>query len=841
MHDPLKAKLTCILLVSILFTGLRGSTAEGILRTTPPAASSTKPGLVLEQWQVFPASITLKQGSTWQRILASSISKQGFYEDHGEVIQVVSRNKGIFKKMDTQWVAIAPGNTVLEVTDTFGNIVSEIAVDVSQGSIPPLAPSFVDDVQPILTKAGCNNGACHSKPGGRNGFELSVFGHAPELDYGEILHGARGRRIFPANPSKSLLLMKPMLQVPHEGGSPLKDHPLWHSILVEWIAAGMPYHHTSMPALSRLEIFPEEARIRRNSSFHLAVMAHYEDGSVRDVTHLAEYQSTDKDFMMVDHMGQGRSMNRDGRGVVVARFSGLIAESQWIVPRSGHEGQVADSFDTLPENNFVDTHAHAYLKELGYLPSGLCTDEEFIRRSSLDAVGVLPTTQASLNFLADKTSGKRKKWIRQLLKHRWMGDYWANQWADLLRPNTDRAGIKSVYMLDQWIRECFRKNMPYDAFVREILTLEGSNHKATPASIYRDKRTPEDLTVLFSQVFLGVRLECAKCHHHPFEKWGQEDFYQAAAHFGSVKQKGAGVSPPISAGTETFFFRSGGQVKHPRTGEVMQPMPPGGSPQPTDKVKDPRGEWMTWMLDPENPYFARAIVNRVWSVFFGRGFVHPVDDFRTSNPPVHEPLLQALSEDFIQHGYDLRHLMATIMESRLYQLSSSPNRFNAGDTRYFSRYYRKRLPAEVLLDAVSDVTGIRQPLEGLPPNSRAVESWNFKINSQFMDAFDRPNSSSDPPCVRINRPSVVQALHMMHSEDLQKKLQSKHGWVEELMQSGLHHGTMVEQVYLKLLSRYPTPEEKSIALKALSGDTPREGVEDILWALLNSAEFVFNH
>src|SRR6185436_12785426 len=403
--------------------------------------------------------------------------------------------------------------------------------------------------------------------------------------------------------------------------------------------------------------------------------------------------------------------------------------------------------------------------------------------SSLDTIGVLPTPDEARAFLADTGSDKRARWIEHLLTHPAYGDYWANKWADLLRPNPDRAGVKSIFVLDQWLREQFRNNKPYDQFVREILLAEGSNHRDGPAVIYRDRREPPELTTMFSQLFLGTRLECAKCHHHPNEKWSQDDFYQFAAFFGSVKQKGAGLSPPISAGRETFYFAPGGTVKHPVTGEAMPPRALDGPAAKAAEQIDPRGALADWLCAPENPFFARAAVNRIWANFFGRGLVEPVDDFRISNPCVNPELLDALARDFAKNGYDLKRLMRTIMESRLYQLSSAPNASNLADTRNFSRAYRRRLPAEVLLDAVNDATGVPSTFAAMPANSRALQTWSYKMESHFLDAFGRPNSSSDCPCERDTHLSVVQSLHLMNARDLQSKLANEKGRCRLLAES----------------------------------------------------------
>ena len=403
--------------------------------------------------------------------------------------------------------------------------------------------------------------------------------------------------------------------------------------------------------------------------------------------------------------------------------------------------------------------------------------------------------------------------------------------------------MKSVFLLDQWLRDQFRANRPYDQFVRDILMAEGSNHRAGPAVVYRDRRDPPELTTQFSQLFLGTRLECAKCHHHPNEKWSQDDFYQLAAYFGPVKQKGAGLSPPISAGTETFYFTPGGEVKHPVSGVAMTPRPPEGPELPKSESRDPRRHLADWLTAPENPFFAKAAVNRVWGHFFGRGLVHPVDDFRSSNPCVNPALLDALAADFAAHGYDLKHLLRTVMASRTYQLSSVPNATNLGDTRQFSRSYRRRLPAEVLVDAVSDVTGVPETFSAVPPGGRAMQTWSYKIASHFLDAFGRPNSSSDCPCERDAQLSVVQTLHLMNSKILQGKLSDPKGRVRQLANSDRSQSDLVGELYLLLLNRLPAEPELQAALRAFSapGATRNTAVEDVFWALLNSPEFVLNH
>ena len=741
--------------------------------------------------------------------------------------------------------AVRSGNGVL--TAQFQGKRVQVPVKVhgpvnSSSSLTNSPVSFLRDVLPSLSKAGCNAGACHAKQDGQNGFRLSVFSYDPKSDYAEIVKENRGRRIFPAAPDESLIIKKPTTVLPHEGGLRFERGSETHRLLVRWLREGMAYSRTNESALERITAFPKERRYRKGGSQRLLVQAHYSDGSIRDVTRLAGFDSNDKEIAKVDERGLITIGSFTGQGVIVARYMGFVADSQILVPaeRLLPEAQYA----SLPTNNFIDELAYAHFKQLGLFPSELCTDAEFLRRARLDAIGLLPTPDEVRAFLADASPDKRRKFIAQVLDDPAYADYWANKWADLLRPNPDRVGVKSVFVFDQWLRESFRQNMPYDQFVREILLAEGSNHRDGPAVVYRDRREPADLTTMFSQLFLGTRMECARCHHHPNEKWSQDDFYQFAAFFGTVKQKGAGVSPPISGGVETFYFAPRGKgVKHPVSGEVMSPRPPDGPAPQCAADTDPRRALADWLTAPDNPFFARAAVNRVWAVFFGRGLVEPVDDFRISNPCVNPALLNALADDFAKHGYDLKHLMRTIMESRLYQLSSTPNDSNLADTRNFSRAYRRRLPAEVLLDAVNAVTGVPDIFAGMPVGARAMQAWTYKIDSSLMDAFSRPNPSSDPPCDRDRQMSVVQSLHLMNSKALQAKLSHKTGRARQLADSNKPPAEIVTELYLVTLSRPPTDEELKLALAAFTAEkaTRQTATEDVVWALLNSAEFVFNH
>ncbi|MCB1091082.1 MAG: DUF1553 domain-containing protein [Verrucomicrobiae bacterium] len=707
--------------------------------------------------------------------------------------------------------------------------------------------SFRNDILPILSRNGCAAGSCHAKAEGQNGFALSVFSYNPQADYREIVHNARGRRVFPAAPEQSLIILKATNRIDHEGGEAIKPGSVAEQTLLDWIRQGMPWEIPGEPSVERIAASPPDARYSKAQTQSLQVTAHFTDGSTRDITHLCEFKSPDTKFATVDEDGHVTMGRTPGEGTIVVRYLDHVDIARITLPPD--QLQPDSAYAALVENNEIDRYSYERFKKLGILPSELCSDSEFIRRVTLDVIGRLPSPERVTAFLADTKPDKRSRLIEELLSEEnnaAYADYWATKWGDLLRPNTQRVGVKPVYLMDDWIRRKFRDNTPWDQFVRELLTAQGSSHDVGPIAIWRDKREPSDMAEYVSRIFLGIRLDCAKCHHHPSEKWSQDDYYSLAAFFGSMKRKGQGISAPISGEPEYWWFQPGvsGTVKHPVTDAVLTPKPPEGpvfADIPADT--DPRTVLLDWMTSPEHPQFARASVNRVWGELFGRGIVHPVDDFRASNPPTNEPLLDWLASDFARNGYDLKKLLRTILNSRLYQLSSLPNPTNVADTTSFSRSYRRRLPAEVMLDAVADLTNQPETFQGLPVGSRAVQQWNHLLKNDFLDAFGRPDSSADCPCERDRNSSVVQSLHLMNSEQLQAKLTNSAGWAAELAKSDQSDEALVERVYLASLSRSPTSEERDLALAYFKSDgiTRQAAIEDLLWSLVNSAAFVFNH
>jgi hypothetical protein len=707
---------------------------------------------------------------------------------------------------------------------------------------PPGRISFRNEVMPLLAKAGCSAGGCHAKPEGQNNFKLSVFGYDPQQDFNEIVHDAHGRRLFMAAPEESLLLLKATGSVPHEGGSRFtKESEVYRKILT-WITQGALFDPPDAPQLKEIQVAPKHPTLPPKGQLPLKVTAFFTDGSSRDVTALALYASTDKELVDAEETGMLKAGQLRGEGVVVVNYMGAVDVARPVIPPAKTLSPA--DFARFPVHSEADHLIHRRLQSLGVLPSESCTDSEFIRRSALDCIGRLPTAEEARTFLADPAPDKRGKWVSKILSDPNYADHWAVKWGDLIRPNPSRVGVKPVFLLDLWLRDVFRRNVPYDAMVRELLTAQGNSHQYGPVAVARDKRDPVDASGFVSQIFLGVRMECAKCHHHPSEKWAQEDYYQLAAFFGKMRSRGQGISAPISGEVEMWWYDPAGKgVTHPLTETVLTPKVPDGPEMPYTSGTDPRAQLVDWMVDPKNPFFARAIVNRMWGEFMGKGIVEPVDDFRASNPPSNPELIDWLSADFVAHGFDLKHLMRRILETAAYQRSSLPNASNAADQRNFARSLRRRLPAEVLLDAVGDLTGARDTLGGLPAGSRAVQTWNHKLSSEFMDAFGRPNPSLECPCERERKPTVVQSLHLMNSNGLQAKLVSGKGKAAQWAASSKSPEEVVREIYLSAYAREPDAVELQSASAHLSrGDVPRaESVQDVVWAVMNTPEFVFNH
>ncbi len=703
----------------------------------------------------------------------------------------------------------------------------------------PAIVDFENDLQPIFTRFGCNSGPCHGKARGQGGFQLSLLGFDGQQDYDAIAKEGRGRRVFPGAPENSLLIAKPAGKTPHGGGKRLDVDSPEYQTLLNWVRQGMPRKAPNAATLQSITVSPPSLILAASQTQALTATAKYSDGADRDVTRLTAFQSNEAPIAAVNENGLVTAGQITGDAAIMARFMGQIAVCDVMIPRP--EVIPAEVYAQLPRNNFIDELVWQKLQRLNITPSPVCDDHTFLRRATTDISGRIPTLEEVNAFLADTSADKRSKLIDRLLEEPEFADHWANKWADLLRPNPYHVGIKATFNYDHWIRQSFHDRKPWDQFVRELLTARGGTFRDGSVVMFRDRRQPEELTTLVSQLFIGVRLDCAKCHHHPFEVWGQDDFYSFAAYFSKIGRKGTGISAPISGSEEFVFTGTSGSVTHPVTGATMKPRPLFGEAPPVVEGQDQRESLAAWITSPNNHLFAQVMSNRVWADLLARGFVEPVDDLRATNPPTNGPLLKALGEHFRDSGFSITELIRVVANSHVYQLSSLPNETNAADTRNYSRHYRHRLRAEVLLDAVSLVTGVSQEFDAMPPDSSAKQLWTHRSDSLFLDTFGRPDPNQDPPCERMSDSTVVQSLHLMNSEKLYRDIGSDGGTAKSLADSEKSAEEISGELYARVFGRKPTVEETALVteLLAAEGAVRRQVIEDLMWAMVNSAEFVF--
>lgn len=733
-------------------------------------------------------------------------------------------------------VAVANGQTIIDAR--IGEESYQFPVKVA--GVEQTEFGFYHDVQPILAKSGCAAGACHAAQHGQGGFKLSVFGFDPQADYEAIVKASRGRRVSFSNPDLSLFLRKPSMQERHEGGLRVDQASVEYAVLENWIESGAKPHADS-PRVESIAIEPTVRVGQPLMKQQLRVVAKYADGRERDVTPLAIYDSLDPVIAAVDAGGLVTAQSK-GQTNIMVRFEGQAAVSTMLIPYSG-DFELAE----WTSNNFVDELAARKFRDIGLQPSPLCDDATFVRRAFLDCIGTLPSPDMVVEFIESKAPDKRERLVDRLLGltgepqldtyNDQYAAYWTLKWSDLIRNNSIALGEQGMWALHNWIKTAFRENWPYDRLVRELVTAQGSIYSEGPANYYRVNGDPSELTEATSQLFLGVRLECAKCHHHPFEKYSQSDYYSMAAFFARVGSKNSEEFGLF--GRETVVMvRDSGEVKHPRTNQQMLPTTLDG--KVVEHELDRRIPLADWLTSPENPFLAKSVVNRYMRFLLGNGLVEPVDDMRTTNPPSNAPLLDALAADFVQHKYDLKHLIRTIMTSRLYGLSSQPTAENGTDQRFYSHFLVKRLTAEPLLDAVDVATGVPTKFPNLPLGTRAIDLPDAEYTDYFLTTFAKPRRVSVCECERPLDPNLAQALHTLNGDTIAKKIADKNGRVMKLLETHTSHEEMVAQLYLASLNRRPTEAEMSESRAWLAETQDRtEFYQDLLWALINSKQFLF--
>jgi hypothetical protein len=793
----------------------------------------------------YPAQIDLKgRDDTRQLILTATLDGGRLQDLSGAVTYTVADRKVARVSTAGRVMPLADGTT--EIIARYGS--HQVAIPVKAVAIDEDLPiNFANQVVPVFTKLGCNSGGCHGKASGQNGFKLSLLGFEPEVDYAALVKEARGRRVFPSAPDHSLVLLKASGTMAHGGGKRLEVGSDEYRLVRRWIAAGLPYGTAEDPVVTRISVYPEQRTLTRQNRQQLAVYAHYSDGAVEDVTRRAQYDSNDTEVAVVDDAGLVRTLDLSGEAAIMARYQGQVTTFRATVPL----GAKIPAYE-FKAQTVVDAHTHRKWRELGIVPSGLCTDEDFIRRVSLDVTGTLPTPAQVRKFAASDDPRKRDKLIDALLETAEYSYYFANKWADVLRVKRGRLPNRAfgTFVFHNWIREAVAADKPYDQFARDILCAVGDESRCPPAVWYKDFRTADQFVDNTTQVFLGVRLQCAQCHHHPYEKWGQDDYWGLAAFFGRVGRKTvpvAGLSLQNQQQQRLILFnRSSGNVINLRTRRAAPLKPLDQEPIQVGQDEDPRQKLVDWLVDAKNPFFARAVVNRYWAHFFGRGIVDPPDDMRVTNPPSNPALLDALAQDLVEHKYSLKHLIRTICKSRTYQLSSTPNEFNVQDRQAFARFYPRRLIAEVLFDAVCQVTDSPSTFNNLPQDKyaprRAIMLPDESFASYFLDVFGRPQRISACECERVSEANLAQALHLLNSNEVQGKLTRPGGRIDALIRDARTDAEKVEEMFLWAFARKPTERQLKVALDhiELHAQNKKVAYENILWALINTKEFVFN-
>ncbi len=810
--------------LGLLLGGLLALPGFGLAKEPAPAAP-------VKQATAVPARLTLRHAGERQQLLVSATLADGSVRDLTRAVKYVSGNSAV-AGVDAGGVVTprGPGQTRIEISAP--GVSLGVEVTVAGGGRP--AVSFANDVMPLLAKAGCNSGACHGAASGKKGFKVSLRGYDPANDFITLTRGTEARRINFIDPDNSLLLLKPTGRVPHEGGQRFAADSDQARLLRRWIAEGATSDLGRAPTLVGLDVAPKFRTFHQPGlGQQLQVTARLSDGTSRDVTRDARYSTNNETAAVPDEAGLV-TMPAKGEAAIMVRYGPLVAVSTLVVLK--HDPSFA--WTNPPENNYIDRLVNAKLRHMEILPSDLTTDTEFLRRVHYDLLGLPPTAAEVRAFLADKRADKRARVIDALLERPEHAEFWALKWGDLLKLRSDLLTDRGAWGMYRWLRDSVAGNKPFDRFVREIIAADGSCAKNPPANYWRVFTNATDAGEATAQIFLGIRLMCAKCHDHPFEKWVQKDYNGFAGFFGQVSRK-TGRRPQDQV---IFRTEAAAQVKFLDGAAVA-----------VTGQQDARQLLAGWLTRKDNPFLARATVNRLWSYLFGKGIIDPVDDIRSSNPPVNGPLLDALTKDFLDHDFDVRHVLRTMLNSRTYQLSARVNKFNADDRQNFSHALPRRLSAEQLLDTISLATGIRAnfraryvgagtvslPVGGL----RAGQLPDRQLTAEMLELFGRPKGESTCACERHEEASMTQALHLINGQGVNRRLADPGGRVARLVKTPkITDKQIIEELYLTVVCRPPEAAETALWEKhfAEAKDRLKAG-QDLMWVLFNTKEFLFNH
>lgn len=823
-----------------------GKTSPGVHANRPPTSLATLTKIV-----ILPSSISITGPHYSERLVVEGTFLDGHQEDLTSRAALTISNPDIGTlNNDHVFLPMADGEATIAATLRGHRATARLSV--SEYSTANTW-SFRNDVLPVMTKVGCNSGPCHGAAAGKNGFKLSLRGYDPITDYYTLTHQALGRRTNRMQPSRSLILLKPTATIPHGGGRRFgAESPEFH-VISGWIAQGMPAPRETDPRVTEIQVLPHEASLSPGAEQQLIVLAVYSDGHTADVTHWAKFDSGDEGVATVDNDGDV-TMHGYGEAPVTVWYQSHVAFSRLRIPFP-HKLEPA-VFLKAPRHNYIDDLVLNHLRVLHIPPSPQASDSEFIRRAYLDAAGILPSPSEVEEFLHDTSPEKRTRLIDDLIKRPEFVDYWAYKWSDLLLVSSNHLSNEEMWSYYRWIRESVADDKQWNQFVGQIITAKGNTLENGPANYWVIHRDPLDISENMAQAFMGINISCAHCHNHPLAKWTQKDYYGMANLFARVRLKtfsDSGFRPGVGPlfNNVTVYSAPTGEFMDDR---LMIPLPP----KPLDALAlsasvpgDTRVYFAKWLTSDQNPFFARNIVNRVWRNFMGRGLIEPVDDLRDTNPATNEELLDALVKDFVAHHYDVDYLIRTIMQSAAYQTSSKPLKENAGDDMYCSHFLIRRLPAEVLLDAYSQVTQTPEKFEGYPVGTRGLQLPDTAVKSYFLTAFGRPERQQTRESERSSVPTITQALHIINGETLNNKLRATNSSIAMLMKLGFSDEQIVDYLYLSSLSRHPSDTERTTLLRALESaehekitgvdDARRAALIDMSWALLTGEEFMFDH
>ena len=806
-------------------------------RAEPPSSGDHPPSsghqAQLDRIRVFPATVVLNSPRDTCRFAVTGLYADGHVRDLTRLAEFSSTDEQTVRLEGA--TALPVGNGVAEIVVRFAGLEHRASMQV-MGQDEPDPVSFHYEVESVLTKQSCNSGACHGSPAGKGGFRLSMLAYAPELDAETVVQEEHGRRVNVLEPESSLLLLKPTMSLTHGGGQRLRTDDPVYDILKTWIAEGCRIDSSDHPACESIEVFPRSGRLlmRPDWQQQLIGRANFSDATTRQINGVATFSSSDESVATVSADGLVTGHRRGATAIMVRYLDRMTTCYLTFVE------EVQDFVWTEPPaDHYIDRLVNQKLQQLRYLPSELCSDGDFLRRVCLDVTGTLPTKDQVEAFLQDPSPQKRERLIDTLLDRPEYTRFWTLKWADLLRINRENLTDAGVHKYYAWLIRVVQQNVPYDQFVRQLLTAQGSTLVNPPASYFRAASDTHDCIETTAQLFLGIRIRCAQCHNHPFERWTQDNYYGMAAFFNRVQRKESQREDEL-----IIWVAPGGEVTQPRTGQTMAPWLPLVGEVSQAEEGDRRELLIDWMTDPENPFFAKVAVNRIWSHVMGRGIVEPIDDFRATNPPSHPELLDALARDFVEHGFDQRHILRIILNSQTYQRSVATNQFNREDQKqkYFSHAGVRLLGAEQLLDAIGHVTGVPANFPGLPAGTRAIELPAPDVDNEFLRVFGQPVRQSVCACERTTDVSVSQVLELFNGPVVLEKLKHPDNRFRKMIAAGRSDEEIATQLYLTALCRYPTNDElAAVGAHVAAAEQRDRAWEDICWSLLATKEFLFQH